>query len=256
MVYPDPISRHLDGYRTSGQNLKTSSQSQVYHYSKADVPDLFLKIDHGNDGIPIAREKNAMDWLCSKLPVPRVVAYHNTETAEYLLTTRISGIPSHDTADKAQTVRLLAEGLRAIHAVCIDNCPLPNYCAAALLTQAEHNVTTGLVTVESLTRRGDTRSPAQALAEVHTLKPVQDELVLTHGDYCLPNIMIDSGCLTGFIDWGYAGIGDRHRDFIAAEYSIRRNLGEPWIAPFLDTYGRDEFDESTMNFYRAIYELA
>ncbi len=41
---------------------------------------------------------------------------------------------------------------------------------------------------------------------------VRDALI--HGDYCLPNIILDNWKLSGFIDLGNGGIGDRHIDIL------------------------------------------
>ena len=50
-------------------------------------------------------------------------------------------------------------------------------------------------------------------------------------------------------------MGDPHRDLVSAQYSIRRNLGEEWVNPFFDHYGREHINEDILAFYTAIYEL-
>lgn len=250
--FPEPIQSHLSGYATTGENHRTSSTSEILLFQKPGAPDLFLKIDRA--GL-LSREKMAMDWLANKLPVPRVLAHCTVESAEYLLTVRLPGQPSYAIADKTGAIHLLAEGLRTIHSLATDGCPLPEYSAEHLLATAEHTIATGAVTAQSLAQRGDVRTPAQALAEAFALRPEREICAFTHGDYCLPNILIHNGALSGFIDWGSAGIGDPHRDFISAEYSIRRNFGEAWVAPFFDAYGRHLLDAHRLAFYRAIYEL-
>src|SRR5919202_4271847 len=54
-------------------------------------------------------------------------------------------------------------------------------------------------------------------------RPHAEDLVFTHGDYCLPNIMIDAGQVAGFLELGSAGIGDRYRDLALAARSITYN---------------------------------
>jgi aminoglycoside phosphotransferase len=76
--------------------------------------------------------------------------------------------------------------------------------------------------------------------------------VITHGDYCLPNVLIHNHKVSGFIDLGYFGFGDPYRDFIAAQYSVRRNLGEGWIAPFFKAFGVGPLNEEKLRWYRQI----
>ncbi len=258
MTHPSLIQAHLEGYHTSGENFRTASQSEVYRYQKLSKPDLFLKISHSTTDAPLINEKNAMNWLLAKLPVPHVVAYCKVQTTEYLLTTSIPGLSSESHAlstEKKPLVQILAEGLRTIHNISIANCPLPVFTAQSLLKTAHQNVTSGHITAQTLAERKDPRTPEQALTEIHALKPDGEDLVFTHGDYCLPNVMIDNNALSGFIDWGSAGIGDRHRDFVSAQYSIRRNLGAEWIDPFFDHYDRKFLNIKTLQFYNAIYNL-
>lgn len=257
MTYPDAIQTHLTGYTTTGENHRTSSQSQIYHYQKTNAPDLFLKINIGDTDAPLILEKKAMDWLQGKLSVPRVIAYSESGDTTYLLTKRILGTPSYTephSQNPENTVHILAQGLRAMHQIPIADCPLPRYTADTFLNEAKHNVHSGVVTAQSLQERGDSRSPQQALDQVIELCPQEEYLTFTHGDYCLPNILIHN-THPGFIDWGSSGIGDPHRDLTSAQYSIRRNFGEEWVAPFFDFYGHQHINEEILAFYTAIYEL-
>jgi aminoglycoside phosphotransferase len=258
MTHPESIQKHLAGYTTTGENHRTSSQSQIYLYQKVNAPDLFLKINIGNTDAPLILEKKAMNWLQGKLPVPRVIAYCETGETTYLLTERISGTSSEQaphTDNKKNTVAILAKGLRTIHNISISKCPLPTYSCEDLILEAKKNVQEGIITAQSLQKRGDARTPQEALEQVISLHPQTEHLTFTHGDYCLPNVMIHNNTLSGFIDWGSSGVGDPHRDLVSAQYSIRRNLGEEWLGPFFNQYGRDQINENTLAFYSAIYEL-
>ena len=63
---------------------------------------------------------------------------------------------------------------------------------------------------------------------------------LIHGDFCLPNVMLDKGKFAGFIDLGYAGAGDRHIDVFWAVWTLAYNLGtNDYADRFLDAYGRE-----------------
>ncbi len=53
--------------------------------------------------------------------------------------------------------------------------------------------------------------------------------MITHGDYCVPNIVFDRGRLSGFVDLGDLGVADRWHDLAVATW----NLGPGWQNLFL-----------------------
>jgi kanamycin kinase len=61
--------------------------------------------------------------------------------------------------------------------------------------------------------------------------------VLLHGDYCLPNVLVDQGRLTALVDLGRSGIGDPRDDFAAALWSLHYNYGPGYARDFLEAYG-------------------
>ena len=95
---------------------------------------------------------------------------------------------------------------------------------------------------------------AGALAELERLRPRSEDLVVCHGDYCLPNVLISDGQVTGFVDLGEFGVADRWWDLATATWSLEWNLGLGWDGLFLDTYGI-EGDWERVAFYRLLYDL-
>ena len=64
-----------------------------------------------------------------------------------------------------------------------------------------------------------------------------------HGDFCLPNIMLDNWKFSTFIDVGLAGVGDKHIDIYWVLWSLNYNLGtDKYTDYFLDLYGREKVD--------------
>ena len=71
--------------------------------------------------------------------------------------------------------------------------------------------------------------------------------VLLHGDYCLPNVLLNNWKFSGFIDVDAGGIGDRHIDLYWGCWSILYNLkDERWCSRFLDAYGRQDMHTETL----------
>ncbi len=67
--------------------------------------------------------------------------------------------------------------------------------------------------------------------------------VLIHGDYCLPNIILKDWKLSGYIDLGYAGLGDRHIDILWGIWTLNFNLKTTaFTQRFMDAYGRDKIE--------------
>ena len=67
--------------------------------------------------------------------------------------------------------------------------------------------------------------------------------VLLHGDYCLPNVMLDDWAFAGFIDLGNGGVGDRHIDLFWGSWTLWFNLKtKEYTDYFLDAYGREAVD--------------
>ena len=52
----------------------------------------------------------------------------------------------------------------------------------------------------------------------------KEELVFTHGDYCLPNSFIKDNKTVGFIDLGNAGIADKWQDLALCIRSLEHNF--------------------------------
>ena len=66
---------------------------------------------------------------------------------------------------------------------------------------------------------------------------------LLHGDYCLPNVILNDWSFSGFIDLDGGGVGDRHVDLYWGAWTLNFNLHtDKYRDRFFDAYGRDKVD--------------
>ncbi len=61
--------------------------------------------------------------------------------------------------------------------------------------------------------------------------------VLVHGDYCLPNVLVRDGKLSGLVDVGRAGLGSPEVDLAAGVWTLKYNFGPGFAREFLEAYG-------------------
>jgi aminoglycoside 3'-phosphotransferase-2 len=190
-------------------------------------------------------------WLhATGLPCPAVVDAADHAGRHWLLMT---AIPGHDLASTelvtAETaVRLMAEALRRLHAIDVASCPF-DHRAQIRVAAASARYHAGLY---------DGDNPEQGPADYQRLMaqvPTSEDLVVTHGDACFPNVMTENGRFTGIIDCGRLGVADRYQDLALACRSLDWNYGAAAIPAFLAAYGVAEPDRAKLEWYTLLDEF-
>ena len=140
-----------------------------------------------------------------------------------------------------QMVKALAAGLKMLHSLDITDCPFDARLeiqleAACRRTQAR------LVDETDFDDERVGRTATDLFEELLKKRPVNEDLVFTHGDYCLPNIILDPTSLevSGFIDLGRCGVADRYQDLALAARSLAYNWGEKFVPALFEAYGLKE----------------
>ena len=124
---------------------------------------------------------------------------------------------------------------------------LPNRTAAYIETARMH-YRTGAYDTSHFPDNWGYRCAEDAIAVVERTAPMLKADTLIHGDFCLPNVMLKNWQLSGFIDLGAAGAGDRHIDLFWGIWSLGFNLKtDAYRNRFLDAYGRDKVDTEVLN---------
>ena len=198
-------------------------------------------------------------WAREHIQVPSVIVYEERDAREYLLLSEVSGFPaSHPVfADRIpELIALLAKGLQQLHSIDISACPFDERIKSRT-EAARRRVMLGLVDEGDFDDRRHGRSATDLFEELLSTMPSEEELVFTHGDYCLPNIIVDPELkqINGFIDVGRAGIADRYQDLALASRSLAHNFGEEWSDMLFSMYGLATPDRSKLEFYQLLDEF-
>lgn len=225
----------------------------VYDSSCSNAARVYL-IDKDGGYYLKKADKNALQkeaamtrFFHSKQLGAEVLAYESLES-DWMLTSRVPGedctTPMY-LEDPARLAESLGQLLRMLHSVDMTGCPVhrtTDYIATACRNYAAKKWD------ESLFPDNwgyATAEDAWRVVEENTQSLKSN--VLLHGDYCLPNIMLDDWKFSGFIDLDTGGIGDRHIDLFWGIWSLNYNLKtDAWRARFLDAYGREDVEEEML----------
>ena len=233
------------------------SLADTYRLGHDGEAELFLKVSPKAPRSELLQEKERLDWLRERLPVPDVVRYAADGGNEYLL---LTALPGRDAASLAgdgfseDIARQMGAGLRAVHAVAIKDCPF-DMTLDREIQEAGRNVAAGLVNDDDFDDIRVGRTAQDLFGELLATRPPTEDLVFTHGDYCLPNVMIDGPDVAGFIDLGRAGVADRYKDIALAIRSLERNVGPGVSQTFLTAYGITSPDTDKVEYYKLLDEF-
>lgn len=260
MYLPESIRVHLPATEYSVDSIGCSA-AQVRIYS-----DCVLKIERECNAS--GNEYYMMRWLHGKLSVPRIIAADCVDGMRYLLMSRIEGKYLCDSVildDQERLAWLAAEGLKQLWSVDITDCPTSRTLDNKF-EEIEAGLRGGWITKEQAGQPetygpGGFDSPAQLFDWLVKHRPVE-ELVLSHGDYCLPNLIADESGITGFIDLGFAGVADKWVDIEKGLWSMWANSTGQFGGKkrdfdrqmFFDALGVQP-DEEKLRYYGLLNEL-
>jgi aminoglycoside phosphotransferase len=265
---PDSVRLALDA-QAGRLFVGNCSGASVFRVESGPLGTCYLKVQHDTPAVSLATEAERLSWLAGKLPVPEVVLFeqqaNGAGTCGYLVTKAVAGRSATEVldAEPLRAARMLAEGLRMIHALNADGCPFDLRLDQRFDT-ARRNVADNRIDANHLThgKRGETA--AARLARLEKARPADEDVVFTHGDYCLPNVLLGISGISGFVDFAAAGLADRHRDIALAERSLQHTLAaagtnnraiKKAVQTFRRWYGPDLIDAKKIAFYQDLDEL-
>ena len=193
----------------------------------------------------LAREAEMASYFHKKGLTAPVLSYLSA-ARDWLLTARVRGEDAThacyllEPARLAETTAML---LRELHETDFSDCPVQDRMESYFATVEEHYARgeTDLSYVPFLS------SAEEAYRVAMEGRTLLSSDTLLHGDYCLPNLILDDWKFSGYIDLGNGGVGDRHVDLFWGAWTLAFNLGtDRYRDRFFDAYGRDRIHEDAL----------
>ena len=160
---------------------------------------------------------------------PRVIARELADGIDFLLMEKCNGAmlcAPQFLSEPRKLIEIAAGMLHSLWTIDISLCPV-DMTLSNKLKLAEYNVAHGLVDLNNVDPStfgayGRFANPDKLLTWLIDNQP-QEELVVTHGDFCLPNVFFDGRHAT-IIDVGRGGVADKYQDIALLYRSTRDNL--------------------------------
>ncbi len=192
----------------------------------------------------LAREAEMGAYFHKKGLSPAVLDYQSCER-DWLVTARAAGRDATSDEylrDPRRLATVLGEALRALHESDCSTCPVMNR-MSEYFALVDGNYASGKFDLSLFGDRIPFASADEAYAVLNEGRAALSGRVLLHGDYCLPNVMLDAWRVSAFIDVGNGGVGDRHVDLFWGAWTLWFNLKtDRYRERFFDAYGRDRID--------------
>jgi aminoglycoside 3'-phosphotransferase-2 len=227
----------------------------VYRVGPTFVKTMAPTWDRGLDA-----EHDRLVWLATTAMAahaPTVVDFD--EGAARLVTTALAGVDAATLVEGGEVdghdlARRMGAALREMHdGLDAEACPFDERLDRKL-SACDRRIREGGVDVDDFEAEQAGRSPEGVLDELRATRPAGEDLVVTHGDWCWPNVVFDGDGRWGMVDVGALGVACRWYDVGIGCRSTIHNGGAGAAGHFLAGYGV-EADHERMGYYVLLDEL-
>ena len=228
LIQDSEIYKILDINSLDEINLGRSISKVFKAKMKSQNKDVILKIQYLPSRTSIKDESDRLIWLQDKINSPKVYYWSEKNEYKYLIMEYKNGVP----AFKYDNIGYrLGKELKRIHSINIEECKFKNNLPEKLL----HNC---LEKIEAIFPEIQKKYKSDTLKDIVKFlnENIPKDRVFTHGDYSLPNILIDNETYN-FIDLGDANISTKYFDFYYFFRSLKINKKEYMFDDFLKGYG-------------------
>jgi len=256
--------------------------ARVARAAGLEHPSRFQRLDHGKSGdivlrlegrqtyfakigdperrisnAELVRELRALEWLAGRAGAARLVWSGQVDAWPALVTKAIPGVALHELAPEQAEAGAIAAiaALSVLHSLPITDCRFDERLAVKM-GEAARRVAAGEIDISNFDDRNVDRSAADVWRRLAARQLPDEDLVVTHGDACWPNLILRPGGLVGLIDLGRAGVADRHQDLGLFIRSAEHNFpGIPVRALIAAHYRLAPLDERKVAFYQELDEF-
>ena len=227
-----------------------SKEANVYFIDKDS--GYFLKIAKSG----LLKSESLMHSYFHKLGLTSSVCmYKNIGDKDYLITERVIGedcVYKEYLNQPKKLCETIAYNLRLLHEKSITDCPIQNNTYMYVQTALD-GYDNGIYNSDLFNGLWDFPSIQEAWqAATEGMKNLEKN-VLIHGDYCLPNILLNNWKFSGFIDLNNGGVGDRHIDILWGIWTLKYNLKTTqYTEQFINAYGSDMINQDKLRCFAAI----
>lgn len=210
---PERIAKLIENLPYREENIGRSDSCVLI------FDDMVLKIEPQSR--LTERQNTMLRWLEGKLSVPKLICSETVAGMSCLLMSRIQGEMACDERYMAQptvAAKALADAVKMLRSVDISDCPI-TYTIDEMLLDAEKHIREA----DTSNWQGSFPTPTAQLDWLKAHK-YEDDLVFSHGDLCMPNVMLKNGCVSGFIDMAQCGAADKWYDIALCLQSLERNF--------------------------------
>ncbi|MGI9374220.1 MAG: APH(3') family aminoglycoside O-phosphotransferase [Hyphomicrobiales bacterium] len=232
------------------------SREHVLKLTNSGQTSLFAKFCPLSASNELRAEAARLSWLNkNRLPSARLNETIEHNNCLWMITEALPGVDlAQSKIESKKKVEIVANALLQLHERSTKDCPFDETIDVKL-RHAEQNQHDGKVDETDFEDVHIGRTAAALLQDLIRLKPDHKDIVVTHGDASLPNLLASDEEFSGFVDCGKLGISCRYQDLAIASRSIKRNLGEEWVSPFFEAYGIYSPDAELIYYYMLLDEF-
>ena len=228
-----------------------------------DVPELsqgwHVKLRPASDSAKLTDEAERTRWAQGCLPSPEWSYACRLPGVAMLITKTLEGTSSYKYIDVLEPRIIIAGISTALHIM--RQTDTSDFPFAPPRWATEQAAETNVKRLAASRDKHRELHPDFAGRTSHELRdiidagPCSDEKVLSHGDLCMPNVLLDDeGSMTGIVDLGSLHIGNGQLDLAIMSWTVEANMGDKWANHLLDLHSATVGDQGIL-YNRLAYDL-